>query len=72
MILQHGQSWTFECRYKLNSWGDGETEILGIPEVNPVVIVEDEIKFEFNFFADDAYNKVSVKYLMNFRKKSFN
>ena len=64
MILQHGQSWTFECRYKLNSWADGDMTLLGIPEVNPEIVVKDEIEFEFNYFADDTYNKVRVKYLM--------
>ena len=71
MILQHGQSWTFECRYKLNSWGDGEYETVGIPVVNPEIVVEDEIEFEFNYFADDTFNKVRVKYLINFGKKIF-
>ena len=69
IILQHGQSWTFECRYKLNSWGDGELDILSIPEVNPKVVVEDEIAFDFNFYADDTFNKVGVKTLINFSIK---
>ena len=46
--------------------------VSAIPVVNPPVVVKDEIKFEFNFFADDTYNKVRVKYFINFGKKSFN
>ena len=42
-------------------------DVPGIPVVNPPVVVEEEIKFEFNFYADDTYNQVRVKYLMNFR-----
>ena len=34
VILQHGQSWTFECRYKLNSEGSGDIN----PQGNPVII----------------------------------
>ena len=36
-------------------------DVLGFPEVNPEVVVEDEIEFDFNFYADDTYNKVGVK-----------
>ena len=33
VILQHGQSWTFECRYKLNSEGNGDFNPQGDPEI---------------------------------------
>ena len=69
IILQHGQSWTFECRYKLNSWGNDTSLVPGVPRENPEVIGWDEIKFDFNFFADDTFNKVGVKTLINFSIK---
>ena len=59
IILQHGQSWSFQCRTKLN----GEAEITeGI--VNGT-FVEDrgeqevELDFDFNFYTDETYNEVS-------------
>ena len=71
IILQHGQSWTFECRYKLNSVGEAEKEVIGIPELIQPVVVEDELEFEFNFYADETYNTVRVKYLLTFSIKIF-
>lgn len=71
IILQHGQSWTFECRYKLNSVGEREMDVPGNPEVIPPVVVEDELEFEFNFFADDTYNTVRMKYFITLSLKNF-
>ena len=65
IILQHGQSWTFECRYKLNSWADGEGGVFGIPEVIPEVVAEEELEFEFNYYSDETYNTVRVKSLIS-------
>ena len=71
IILQHGQSWTFECRYKLNSVGDGETEVIGIPKLIQPVVVEDELQFKFNYYTDETYNTVRMKYFNTLRLKSF-
>ena len=71
IILQHGQSWTFECRYKLNSVGAGDTEVVGIPDLIQPVVVEDELEFEFNFYADETYNTVRVKYFITLSLKKY-
>ena len=46
VILQHGQSWTFECRYKLNDEERGHLNIHGDPKIVFPIVAEDEIQFE--------------------------
>ena len=61
VILQHGQSWTFQCRTKLN----GEDEIIEGKVVggaeDDTLKVEDELDFDFSFYTDETYNEVSDK-----------
>ena len=58
IILLHGQSWTFECRYKLNSDGIIDSNVPGKPGINESSPVEKEIQFEFNYYSDNTYNEV--------------
>ena len=58
IILLHGQSWTFECRYKLNSEGIINSTVLGEPGIEDPIKFVTEIPFEFNYYSDDTYNEV--------------
>ena len=58
VILQHGQSWTFECQYKINSEGIINSTTLGKPGNNTSDPVITELPFEFNIYSDENYNQV--------------
>ena len=67
VILQHGQSWTFECQYKLNGEGITNSTTLGKPGINTPGTGIVEIPFEMNFYSDDTYNQVFNYYSMMIR-----
>ena len=46
VILQHGQSWTFECRYKINSEENGNINLIGDPEIVSPINATKELLFE--------------------------
>jgi hypothetical protein len=46
VILQHGKSWTFECRYKLNGKESGDFNPHGNPEIVDQVDGEKELVYE--------------------------
>ena len=58
IILQHGQSWTFECRYLLNSEGVLVSEVKGGPDIEPLQSATDEIQYDMKLYSDDTYNTV--------------
>ena len=62
IILQHGQSWSFQCRTKLN--GEAETFSEGKVNGTPVEVEDEqevELDFDFSFYTDETYNEVSEK-----------
>ena len=58
IILQHGQSWTFECQYKLNSEENINMATFGEPEKNDTIEDILEIQFDMTFYTDNSYNEV--------------
>ena len=63
VILQHGQSWTFECRYKLNSEGIINSTAVGESE-NHLISDILEIDFDINYYTDDSFNEVKNNMLI--------
>ena len=66
IILLHGQSWTFECRYKLNSGGIIDSTVLGEPGLNDPLVLVKEIQFEFNYYSDYTYNEVLFQFFLTY------
>jgi hypothetical protein len=49
IILQHGQSWTFECRYDIDGQGSLIPEVKGKPDLGETQVGYDELVFSMNF-----------------------